>query len=98
MTDATITKDEAAVMMETSNGKIFRVNFTKKDGSERQMVCRTGVGRYVTGEGRKFDPKAKGLLGVYDMAVSNGAKGYRFVSLDKVYGLKISGNEYVVAE
>ena len=94
----TITKVDASNLMRNSNGKIFRVNFTKKDGTDRKMVCRTGVSQYVKGVGLKFDPASKGLLGVYDMAISNGAKGYRFVSLNAVHGLKINGTEYAVAE
>ena len=90
----TITRDEATIKMETTNGRIFRVNFTKKNGEERQMVCRTGVRKYVTGEGLKFDPKSRGLLGVFDLQ----AHAYRFVSLNKVFGLKTGGQEYTVAE
>ena len=65
----TITIAEATNLMENSNGKIFRVSFTKKDGSERRMVCRTGVSQYVTGEGLKYDPRSRGLLPVFDMAI-----------------------------
>ena len=87
-----ITKDEAAVKMETSNGKIFTAHFVKKDGSARKMNCRTGVSKYVTGVGLKFDPKSKGLLGVFDLQ----SKGYRFISLDKVFKLTISGETHEV--
>lgn len=91
-----ITKDEAAVLMDNSNGVIFRVNFVKKNGEERQMVCRTGVRRYVTGEGMKYDPRSRGLLPVFDMQIRQGAKSYRMINKDTVTNLKIRGEEYEV--
>ena len=42
------------IMSVINSGKIFTACFTKKDGSERVMNCRTGVKKYVTGRGKKF--------------------------------------------
>ena len=94
--NAILNKDEAAIMMENSNGRIFNVRFIKKDGSERSMTCRTGVSAYVTGEGLKYDPRSRGLLPVFDMQIRQGAKSYRMVNLNSVIGLKINGQEFQV--
>jgi hypothetical protein len=50
------------------NGKIASVTFIKRsDGSERRMVCRTGVKKGVSGKGAAYDAESKNLLTVYDM-------------------------------
>lgn len=50
------------------NGKIASVTFIKRsDGTERKMICRTGVKKGVTGRGSSYDPETKGLLTVFDM-------------------------------
>ncbi len=49
-------------------GKIARVTFVKRtDGTQRDMVCRTGVKKGVTGRGAAYDPESKGLVTVFDM-------------------------------
>jgi hypothetical protein len=51
-----------------ANGKIFSVVFVKRtDGTERKMICRTGVRKGVTGRGSTYDPESKNLLTVFDM-------------------------------
>lgn len=58
-----------------AGGKIFSVLFTKRtDGTDRRMVCRTGVYKDLTGMDRPWDPEERGLLTVYDMQ----KKGYRY--------------------
>ena len=50
------------------DGKIARVTFIKRsDGSERKMICRTGVKKGLTGRGAAYDPESKNLLTVFDM-------------------------------
>jgi hypothetical protein len=82
----------------TSDGTIFTVDFIKRTtGEMRKMNCRRGVKKGVTGEGRKFDPKAKNLLGVFDMQVveTSGEKGaFRFINLEGLMTLKFKGEKY----
>lgn len=68
--------EEIKGLIKGTRGKFFSVDFTKRDGSERHMTCRTGVSKHVTGEGLKFNPEEKGLIGVFDTV----AKGYRFIN------------------
>ncbi len=87
----------------TADGKIFNVTFVRRsDGQIRQMTCRRGVKRGVTGEGLKFDPRAYALLPVFDMnKVTRDAEGqpvekgaYRMVNLEHLLTLKLGGVEY----
>ena len=70
-----------------SSGQIFSVQFTKKDGTTRQMTCRTGVVKHVKGRGLSFDPISKGLVPVYDMKVQS----YRFINYNTIDWIKING-------
>lgn len=81
----------AGFIRREAGATLFGVEFIKRsDGSLRRMVCRLGVAKGVTGEGRKFDPLSKGLLGVYDIQ----AGGYRMVPLEGVQVLRIRGVAY----
>ena len=72
-----------------TRGKIFSVEFVKKDGSKRKMVCRTGVKKGTSGKGMKYDPIKKGLLPVFDM--QKGA--FRMINLETITKLTIMGLE-----
>ena len=75
-----------------TNGKIFSVVFTKKDGEKRLMGCRLGVRKYVKGVGLKFKPEEKSLIGVFDMV----KRAYRFINLSTLEKLKVNGHIYDV--
>ena len=61
-----------------SNGKIFTVEFTKKDGTIRIMNCRLGVTKYLKGGSITLDPNK--FITVYDMQ----SKGYRAINKDAI--------------
>lgn len=79
-----------AIIKGMDSTKIFSVTFRKKNGEMRDMVCRTGVKKGVTGKGMNYCPVSKGLLSVYDMQ----AKGFRIVNLNTLTRLKIDGKEF----
>lgn len=79
--------------VENTNGKIFSVNFRKKDGSMREMVCRTGVKKHLKG-GESTIAGKENLVSVYDVQ----AEGYRCINLDTVTKVKYAGEEYVIGE
>ena len=88
-----ITAATAESMLKGTNGKIFAVTFIKKTtGESRRMVARTGVKKFVTGEGMKYNPIEKKLLTVFDMQ----KKEYRMVNLSTLRSIKIAGKEYPV--
>ena len=68
-------------------GKIFSAEFVKKDGTLREMVCRTGVKKYLKGGELPFDPVEKGLLPVFDMQKQD----YRMINLKTIRRIKLEG-------
>jgi len=67
----------------SSNGKIFSVEFIKKDGSVRLMNCRLGVTKHLKGGASTLDPNK--FITVYDLQ----SKGYR--AIDKKTILNVKG-------
>lgn len=88
-----ISKEKAVTMINDTNGKFFGVEFNKKNSTEvRVMNARTGVSKYVTGEGLKFDPVSRGLIPVYDVI----NKGYRMINVSGLTRLNTKGETYIV--
>ena len=52
------------------SGRFFSAEFTKKDGSQRRIVGRVGVKKYLTGRGMSWNPSNKGYIPVYDLEKS----------------------------
>jgi len=77
-----------------AEGTFFSVQFIKKNGDVRDMVCRLGVKKGVTGEGMKYDPsdvKYGGLLPVFDVQKN----AFRMINLSTITKLQIKGNRLV---
>lgn len=77
------------VLRLTSDGRIFSVKFIKRDGSERFMVCRRGVRRYLTGGSPRKSHRH--LLTVYDLEKQD----YRSVNLNTLLELNAGGKRFV---
>lgn len=80
------------ILDETRNGKIFFVEFIKKDGTLRRMTARRKVTKGITGKGTSYQPLQRGLMTVYDM--DNGA--FKMVNLLTVKKVSINRKKYVV--
>ena len=88
-----ISQDQAITMIQDTNGRFFGVDFQKKNSDEvRVMNARTGVSRYVTGGGLKFDATQKGLIPVYDII----NKGYRMININGLMRLRTNGETYII--
>ncbi len=88
-----ISASRAAEFLENeTSGRIFSIYFEKKDGSMREMVCRRGVSKYITGKGLRYDPKAKKLLIVFELSI----KQYRSFKLERLVSFNISGETFIV--
>lgn len=87
-----ITQKQLEETIRGSNGKIFRVTFTKKDGTVRTMVCRLGVTSHLRGGCQPYNPGNYGLVTVFDMQ----QLGYRNINLDTTSEIKINGKVYKV--
>jgi len=82
---------EVMNLIDSAKGKFFAVTFVeRKTGEVRHMICRTGVRKYVKGVGLKFNPRERGLVGVW----SADAQGYRFIPCEMVMQLVIAGQTY----
>jgi hypothetical protein len=73
-----------------SNGKVFSVQFRKKDGTIRDMVCRMGVQKYLKGGEKSYDTDALEYLTVFDMA----KEAYRTVNTNTIIKMKVDGITY----
>jgi hypothetical protein len=69
-------------------GKFFTVRFTKKDGSMRAMLCRTGVKKYLNPNAKKIKQSAE-VQKVFDVH----KRAYRSFRFDSV--VKIGNVEFV---
>ena len=82
------------IIKEISNGLIFTVTFLKRTNGEiRQLNCRKGVKKNLTGQGLAFNPAHKGLVGVFDMQKQD----YRFISLESILSLSVQGQRFIIA-
>tara|TARA_Y100000034_G_C6875427_1_gene400294 strand:- start:1232 stop:1504 length:273 start_codon:yes stop_codon:yes gene_type:complete len=87
-----ITAKQAIQKIQATNGQAFGVTFIKRTtGEVRNGSYRLGVRKGVTGEGRKFDPASKGLLGVFDMN-----NGFRFIALEGLISVTVSGERFEI--
>tara|TARA_R110001592_G_scaffold338422_2_gene625460 strand:+ start:596 stop:874 length:279 start_codon:yes stop_codon:yes gene_type:complete len=87
-----ISKVQAKDLIKSSQGKFINVKFTKKNGEDRSLTGRTGVHKYTTGEGLKYNPDDYGLVTIYD----NQKKNYRMVNLNTLRELTIQGTTHEV--
>lgn len=86
-------------------GKWFHVRFTKRDGTEREMFCRTGVKKKLRGGQLAYNPADYDNLIVYDPDVPANPKaepgdpdstpgGYRTVPMSRVQEIAIGGEKF----
>jgi len=66
----------------SSNGKIFTVEFIKKDGTLRVMNCRLGVTKHLKGGSSTLNPDK--FITVYDLQ----SKGYRAIDKQSIKTLR----------
>lgn len=64
---------------------IFSVEFTKKDGTLRKMLCRIGVTKHLKGGQKKYD--YDNLLTVFSLD----KKAYRTVNINTLNQIKAKG-------
>jgi len=89
-----ITSETAKQIIHETEGKIFGVSFTKKDGSHREMTARLGVKKHLKGGKRAYNPEDYNMLFVFDTQ----KEGYRTIPFDRLLGLRFKGKDYSVQE
>jgi hypothetical protein len=91
-----ITTDEAAERILNNKGKFFSVTFRKRsDRSLRTMTARTGIRRYVNGQGRSYDAASHKLLSVGEIVGGRNVQ-YRVVPIEGIRKLRIGGKVFQV--
>ena len=84
-------------MIQATDGKVFSVEFTKKDGSLRKMSCRLGVKKGVKGTRPEATAKRNqtladnGMLGVFEMFNGTETKGFRTINLNTLTKFTFGG-------
>jgi hypothetical protein len=86
-----ISRYKVLKVIHDTHGRIFSVEFIKKDGSPRKMVARIGVTKNQKG-GINGASAKNNLVTVWDMAKG----GYRMINLKTLLTLKASGELYEV--
>jgi hypothetical protein len=97
---STIDRNQAFAILqdhkEHGRGKVFSVSFIKKDGSEREMLCRFGVKSYLKGgewaNGQAGKPEDYWLAVVFDME----KQGYRSIPVKRLHQMKVGGQLFIV--
>lgn len=74
---------EIKEVIESSNGKVFTVNFIKKNGEERTMTARLGVKKHLRG-GESTTAHLDYLITAFDMQ----KKAYRNINVNTVRWIK----------
>ncbi len=85
-------KTEVKQLRELVGSKIFSVEFTKKDGSLRKMVCRLGVKKYLKGGELGYDAEALNYLTVFDLQ----SEEYRTINVNTLKSITFEGIKYEV--
>jgi len=76
-----------------SSGRVFGVTFVKRTNGEiREMNCRGGVRKGVTGEGMKYDPADHKLITVYDMQKGE----FRHINTNTITRVTMNGITFTV--
>lgn len=73
-------------------GKIFSVEFIKKDGTLRKMVCRLGVKKHLRGGSLGYDAEALNYLTVFDLQ----SEEYRTINVNTLKSITFEGVTYQI--
>ena len=86
-----VNKEQAKDLIYNLRGKFFGGTFVKKDGSIRDMTCRTGVAKHLKVGGMKLY-NYNNLICVFDVQIND----YRYVNIDTLKSLRANGEAYYV--
>lgn len=91
-----MTIQERRKLLDSSAGRIFAVQFVKKDGTVRDMTCKKFVERHLTYgiDNVQHNPVAH-KPELYTVSDIGAADAFRNISLDKLKKVSINGVDYV---
>jgi hypothetical protein len=84
-----------------TKGRFFGIEYLKKDGTYRQMTCRTGVTKRLKGGEKTYSDIDRDMITLWlpDSARKDAKKndtGYRTLFLNKILSITIDGIKYIV--
>jgi hypothetical protein len=78
-----------------NSGRVFSVTFVKRTNGEiRDMNCRGGVSKGVSGVGRYYDPADHNLISVFDMKVG----AFRHINCNTITRVTANGVTFTVVQ
>lgn len=90
----TITTKKAKKVILNNEGKIFGVEFIKKDGTHRNMTARLSVRKGIKGKGLSFDPDSFNLIVAFDMR----KQAFRMINCDNLVSLSSNKRKYLISD
>lgn len=88
-----VTREKIVDSIRSTNGAIFGVEFTKKDGSLRKMTARTGVKSHLRG-GESNTRHCPHLVTVFDTRI----RQYRHINVDTVKTITMFGQRFQIRQ
>lgn len=85
--------DQVKALVEKAGGKLFSVQFVKKDGTVRSMTCRREVHKFSSGGTAGYSSNLNNV-GVYEFCERQGKQAYRCFNAENVIAMKVNGKEY----
>lgn len=89
------TREEIETVIRNTKGKLFSVEFIKKDGSKRKMCGRTQVTAHLKG-GVSTIKDHKNLISMYEF--QRFQQGYKCFNMDTLISAKVGGVVYMVSK
>ena len=87
-----LSNKELRELVENTKGRIMKCVFTKANGENREMLCRTQVKKGLVGCGRHWSHEH--IVTVYDMQKHQ----YRSIDLNRLKSLRCGKIEYKVED
>lgn len=84
-----MTEEQVREAVKNAKGRIFSVEFIKRDNTLRKMICRTGVTKHLKGGELAYDPIEKGMLPVFDMQKQE----YRMINLRTIQRISLETDD-----
>jgi hypothetical protein len=90
----TLKRSKIQEFLDKLGGRVFTVEFFKKDGTLRMMNCRKGVTRHLSGDGPSTTAHIEKYVTVFDMQL----KQYRNINKETMVAIRANGVERIIVE
>ena len=87
-----VSLEELQDIVINSDGKLFSASFIKKDGSQRDILCRLGVKSYIKGTGKPSYALKKD--NPYQLVFDFQKRAYRVINMETLFKIKFQNKTY----